>query len=200
MASRAATAPARALVVSEIRAHQLGEVSEHDPRSANCAAAAIFAFASRAAGRSLHPRRIAAAQAVAQVDCSPATPSTTRRRSIRGCRRSSESNIYNTINHLQGYQNRYYASSHRQDRRPNGSARTGRAWRAAAATSPPNCSPPAATCSTQPSVILTVQGSRVAGRGRGARRAPGFDQRPTAAAAPPSARRAPTMTLPASPR
>jgi leucyl aminopeptidase len=101
----------------------------------------------------------------------------------------SESNLYDTINHLQSYQNRYYTSSY------------GKAsaewihdtWQALAAgrsdvtTELSGC----ADCSTQPSVILTIQGTELpdeivvlgghldsiisGGGGSNSQRAPGAD-------------------------
>ena len=71
----------------------------------------------------------------------------------------AEANIYNTINHLSGYKNRYYTSSYGKT-----SAewiRTHLAWPGghAAPTSPRELFTACANCSTQPSVILTIQGT-----------------------------------------
>ncbi|WP_332749794.1 M20/M25/M40 family metallo-hydrolase, partial [Hydrogenophaga sp.] len=72
---------------------------------------------------------------------------------------ASEANIYNTINHLSSYQNRYYTST---------TGKTSAEWirttwqglagtRTDVSTELLSCS----TCSTQPSVILTVQGAEL---------------------------------------
>ena len=72
---------------------------------------------------------------------------------------TSETNIYNTINHLSSYQNRYYTSA---------TGKTSAEWirdtwqglagsRTDVSTELFSCS----NCSTQPSVILTVQGAEL---------------------------------------
>ncbi len=143
------------LVVSEIRAHQLGEVSDYiHHREQRCGG--YFAFKSRRDANNFiasDATTVAvqkSALAAYTID-SPATVSL-------WLPQVSEANIYNTINHLSSYQNRYYASV------------TGKvsaewirdSWQALAASRNDvttelftGCS----NCSTQPSVILTIQGT-----------------------------------------
>lgn len=144
-----------ALVVSEIKAYQLSEVSEYiHHRELRCGG--YFAFKSRreadafiASDRTYQAVQ-KSAQAVYTVD-NPGTVSL-------WLPQVSEANIYGTINHLSSYQNRYYASA------------TGKlsaewirdSWQALAGSRSDvttelftACS----NCSTQPSVILTIQGA-----------------------------------------
>ena len=142
-----------ALVVSEIKAHQLSEVSEHiHQRELRCGG--YFAFRSRddadAFIRSDRSAEVAKRSLLAtytidnQATVNPWLPL------------ANETNIYNTINHLSGYQNRYYTST---------TGKTSAEWirttwqglagsRTDVTSELFSCS----NCSTQPSVILTVQG------------------------------------------
>ena len=126
-----------ALVLAEIQAHQLGDVSRQiHERENRCGG--YFAFATRAEADAFI-RSDRSLQAMRTRRSSPATPSTTRPRSIRGCRRSSKANIYNTINHLSGYRTATTPAPTARPR-PSGSAQRGKAWPARAPTSPPSCS------------------------------------------------------------
>jgi leucyl aminopeptidase len=145
-----------ALVVSEIRAHQLGAVSEHiHQRELRCGG--YFAFRSRAEAEAFI-REDQSARAIArtvlpdysidnQATVDPWLPQV------------SEQNLYQSIDHLQAYQNRYYTSTDGK-----ASAEWIRdTWQALAAgrgdvtTEVSAC----ANCSTQPSVILTIQGAEL---------------------------------------
>jgi len=145
-----------ALVVSEIKAHQLSEVSEYiHQRELRCGG--YFAFKTRVEAdafiRSDRSADIARTSLLVsytidnQTTVNPWLPLT------------SETNIYNTINHLSSYQNRYYTST---------TGRTSAEWirdtwqglagsRTDVSTELFSCS----NCSTQPSVILTVQGAEL---------------------------------------
>ncbi len=145
-----------ALVVSEIKAHQLGEVSEYvHERELRCGG--YFAFKSRKEADDF----IASDRSAAAMQASMAANYTIDNAATvePWLPQASESNIYNTINHLQGYQNRFYASS--TGKTSAEWIRT--AWQALAtgrddvASELVNCG----TCSTQPSVVLTIQGAEL---------------------------------------
>ncbi|MEO6364560.1 MAG: M20/M25/M40 family metallo-hydrolase, partial [Luteimonas sp.] len=143
-----------ALVVSQIQAHQLSVVSEQiHAQEKRCGG--FFAFNTRAqadafirSDRSAHAmqRSLLVPYTIDnQATVNPWLPQVV------------ESNLYNTINTLQAYQNRYYTS-------PTG--KTSAEWirtswqglagsRTDVTTELFNCG----TCSTQPSVILTIQGT-----------------------------------------
>lgn len=143
------------LVVSEIKAYQLGEVSEYiHQRELRCGG--YFAFKSRGEADAFiaSDRTFQAVQKSALSFYTIDNPGTV----ALWLPQVSESNIYDTINHLSSYQNRYYASA------------TGRSsaewirdsWQALAGSRSDvttelftACS----NCSTQPSVILTIQGT-----------------------------------------
>ena len=146
------------LVVSEIRAHQLSVVSETiHQRELRCGG--YFAFRSRAEADAF-VRSDKSAQAIAAsllVDYTIDNQATVD----PWLSQVSESNLYDTIDHLQAYQNRYYTSS------------TGKAsaewirdtWQGLANGRSDVSSElfACSTCSTQPSVILTVQGNELPG-------------------------------------
>ena len=142
MASRAATAPVPRSWCRRSRRTSSAK-SANTSTSANCAAAGIFAFKSRKQAEDFVASDRSAAIAQASLLASYTIDNQATVDPWLG--QVSESNIYNTINHLQGYQNRYYASAHRQDLGGVDPHHLAGRWRAAAATSPPNCSPPAAT-------------------------------------------------------
>lgn len=145
------------LVVSEIKAHQLGEISGYiHEREMRCGG--YFAFKSReqADGFITSDRAAAAMQASLAANYSIDNSATVDPWLLQ----VSESNIYNTINHLSGYQNRYFASS------------TGRSsaewirttWQGLAAGRSDVTSElftACGNCSSQPSVILTIQGAEL---------------------------------------
>ena len=176
-----------ALIVSEIRAHQLGEVSDYiHQREMRCGG--YFAFESREQADDF----IASDQSAAVMQASMAANYTIDNAATvePWLPQASESNIYNTINHLQGYQNRYYTSSTGKS-----SAEWIRTtWQGLAAGRGDVTSELFAACgncSTQPSVILTIQGAELPnevvvlgahldsinanGGGSTAQRAPGAD-------------------------
>ncbi|MGH8077649.1 MAG: M20/M25/M40 family metallo-hydrolase, partial [Lysobacter sp.] len=145
-----------ALVVAEIKAHQLSEISRQiHERENRCGG--YFAFATRAAAdafvssdRSLHATNatfLASYTVDNQTTVNPWLPQV------------AEGNIYNTINHLSSYKNRYYTSSYGKT-----SAEWIRTtWQSLAGARTDvtselfNC----ANCSTQPSAILTIQGTEL---------------------------------------
>ena len=142
------------LVVSEIRAHQLSVVSETiHQRELRCGG--YFAFRSRAEADAF-VRSDKSAQAIAAsllVDYTIDNQATVD----PWLSQVSESNLYDTIDHLQGYQNRYYASSDGK-----ASAEWIRdTWQVLAGGRGDVSSElfACSSCSTQPSVILTVQGT-----------------------------------------
>jgi len=174
-----------ALVVSQIKAHQLSEVSEYvHQREKRCGG--YFAFKTRAqADAFIRSDRTAQAMQRSllvdytidnQATVNPWLPAVV------------ESNLYNTINHLQSYQNRYYNST---------TGKSSAEWirttwqglagsRTDVSTELVACN----TCSIQPSVILTIQGTDLPdeivvlgahldstsnGSGGNDRRAPGAD-------------------------
>ena len=144
------------LVVSEIRNHALGDVSEviHQ-REKRCGG--YFAFATRQAADAFiaNDRSALAARSLAvsyTIDngatVNPWLPQV------------GEANIYDTINTLQGYKNRYYASSYGKAAAEWIKSR----WETLAAGRSDvttelftGCT----NCSTQPSVILTIHGNEL---------------------------------------
>ncbi len=142
------------LVVSEIKAHMLSRIAERiHQREQRCGG--FFAFATReeadafiASDRSAHAMRSNALLAAYTIDNqSTVTPWLSQ---------VQHTNIYNTINTLSTYQNRYYTS-------PTG--KTSAEWirntwqglagsRTDVTSELSTCS----NCSTQPSVILTIRG------------------------------------------
>ncbi len=145
------------LVVSEIKAHQLSDVSEHiHQRELRCGG--YFAFKSRDEADAFVASDRSSAIAQASLLASYTIDNQATVNPWLG--QVSESNLYNTINHLQGYQNRYYTSA------------TGRtsaewihsSWQALAAGRndvTAELFTACSDCSTQPSVILTVQGAEL---------------------------------------
>ena len=144
-----------ALMLSEIKAHQLSEVSDYiHHREQRCGG--YFAFASRKqADDFIRSDRAAEAAQTAAV-----APNTIDNQATvtPWLSQVSETNIYNTINHLSSYPNRYYAS-------PTGKSSAewirdtwqGLAnWRTDVST---ELFTACGNCSTQPSVILTIQGT-----------------------------------------
>lgn len=173
-----------ALVVSEISAHQLQQVSQYvHQREKRCGG--YFAFATRAEAEAFirNDRAADAIRRALLVDYTIDNQATVD----PWLSQVAESNLYNTIDHLQGYQNRYYTSSYGK-----ASAEWIRdTWQGLAGgrsdvtTELSNCS----SCSTQPSVILTIQGAELpnevvvlgahldstAGGSSNSQRAPGAD-------------------------
>lgn len=145
------------LVVAKIRAYQLSRVSERiHARERRCGG--YFAFASRedadAFVRSDRSRQAMKSQAI-RVEYSIDNQATVD----PWLAQVQHANIYNTIAHLSGYQNRYYASS---------DGKTAAEWirttwqnlagdRADVTSELFAC----ANCSTQPSVILTIRGTEL---------------------------------------
>ena len=146
-----------ALMVSEIKAHQLGDVSEYvHERELRCGG--YFAFKSREEADDF----IASDRSAAAMEASLAANYTIDNAATvePWLPQASEANIYNTINHLQGYQNRYYASSTGKT-----SAEWIRTtWQGLAAGRGDVSSElftACGNCSIQPSVILTIQGAEL---------------------------------------
>lgn len=144
-----------ALMVSEIKAHRLGEVSDyihhHERRCGG-----YFAFTSRReADAFIASDRAAEALQKSEPASYPIDNSRTVDPWLAQVR---EENIYNTINHLSSYQNRYFASATGQ-----ASAEWIRdAWQALAGMRSDVTAElftACGNCSTQPSVILTIEGS-----------------------------------------
>lgn len=175
-----------ALMVSEIKAHQLSVVSEQiHQREHRCGG--FFAFPSRAQADAF----IRSDRTAEIVNRSLLVDYTIDNQATVGpwLPQASESNIYNTIEHLSSYQNRYYASTTGK----NSAEWIRNTWQGLAAGRSDvtselfNCS----NCSTQPSVILTIQGSELpnevvvlgghldsingSGGGSNSQRAPGAD-------------------------
>ena len=177
------------LVLAEIRAHQLSRITERiHQRERRCGG--YFAFSTRAEAeaflrndRSRPPqaRKSPAIMVEYSID-SQAMVSP-------WLDQVQHTNIYNTINHLSTYQNRYYASSYGRD----AALWIQSTWMGLAAGRSDvtselfSCS----SCSTQPSVILTIRGNElpnevvvlgghldsinVSGGGSAGQRAPGAD-------------------------
>ena len=147
------------LVLAEVRAHQLSRITERiHQRERRCGG--YFAFPTRAEAeaflRSASPRSPLARKSPAimveygidsQATVSPWLDQV------------QHANIHNTINHLQSYQNRYYASSYGRD----AALWIQATWMALAAGRSDVSSElfACAGCSTQPSVILTIRGNEL---------------------------------------
>lgn len=144
------------LVIAELQARQLADVSQlvHDKQH-RCGG--YFAFGTRVEAETFL-RSERAAKALSQVML--AAYGIDNQATVEPWLSSvSEANIYNTITHLSGYQNRYFAS-------PTG--RSSAEWirdtwsglagaRSDVTTELVAC----ANCSTQPSVVLTIQGAEL---------------------------------------
>lgn len=144
------------LVIATARAHQLGELSAFVHRSEN-RCGGFFAFDTRAEAEAF-VRNDRSARALAQ----PLAASYTIDNQATvdpWIPQASEQNIYDTIEHLSGYLNRYYASSTGQSSAEwiRDTWQSLAAGRGDASTELFSCG----SCSTQPSVILTVQGSEL---------------------------------------
>lgn len=143
------------LVVSEIKAHQLPQVAERiHAREKRCGG--YFAFATRAEADAFvrNDRTAQAARLAALVDYTIDNHATVD----PWLPQVQASNILSTIQHLStAYPNRYYSSTHGQ----NSANWIRDAWaalgngRSDVSTELFSCS----NCSTQPSVILTIQGT-----------------------------------------
>ena len=146
------------LVVAEIRAHQLSRVTERvHLRERRCGG--YFAFPTReeaeAFVRSDRSAEVVSGRATARVAYTIDNQSTVS----PWLDQVQHTNIYNTINHLQTYQNRYYASSYGKDAAEW--IRT--TWQGLAGTRSDVTSElfACSNCSTQPSVILTIRGNEL---------------------------------------
>jgi leucyl aminopeptidase len=146
------------LVISEIRAHQLAAISERiHQRELRCGG--YFAFRSRAEAEAFirDDRSAQALRRTLLADYSIDNQATV----APWLGAVSESNLYDTIDHLQSYQNRYYTSTHGK-----AAAEWIRdTWQALAGGRSDVSSELSAcgNCSTQPSVILTIQGNELPG-------------------------------------
>lgn len=149
----------RALVVAELRAHQLSEISRRMHESER-SCGGYFAFASRAEAeafvRSDRSRQALQAADVAYTIDNPGTVDA-------WLPQVSEANLYATIDHLSNaYRSRYYASS-------TGVAAANwirDSWQALAgdrSDTSVELFTTCGNCASQPSVILTVQGTDLAG-------------------------------------
>jgi leucyl aminopeptidase len=148
-----------ALIVSKIRAYQLSQISERiHVREQRCGG--FFAFASQAEADAF-VRNDRSAQGVARKAALAAYTIDNQATVDPWLSLVQHTNIYNTINTLSTYQNRYYAST---------TGRTSAEWirttwqglagsRTDVTSELSTCS----TCSTQPSVILTIQGAELPG-------------------------------------
>ena len=146
------------LVISRIQAHQLSQVSQQiHAREHRCGG--FFAFASRDEAE----RFLAADQSAATLDATFADYSVDNQATVGPwLPQVQESRIRASIDHLSNaYPNRYYASSHGQQ----SAEWIGDSWAALASGRSDasvelftGCS----TCSTQPSVILTIEGTDLA--------------------------------------
>ena len=148
-----------ALIVSKIRAYQLSQVSERiHVREQRCGG--FFAFASQAEADAF-VRNDRSAQGVARKAALAAYTIDNQATVNPWLSLVQHTNIYNTINTLSTYQNRYYAST---------TGRTSAEWirttwqglagsRTDVTSELSTCS----NCSTQPSVILTIQGAELPG-------------------------------------
>ena len=146
------------LVISEIRAHQLGDVTRviHE-RELRCGGYFAFRSAAEAEAFLRNDRSRQAVQQLAAIAYTVDNQATVN----PWLPQVSATNIYNTINTLQGYKNRYYTSSYGK-----ASAEWIRTtWQGLAGSRTDVTSElfACATCSTQPSVILTVQGTELPG-------------------------------------
>jgi leucyl aminopeptidase len=177
------------LVLAEVRAHQLSRITERiHQRERRCGG--YFAFSTRAEAeaflRNASPRPPLARKSPAmRVEYSIDSQATVS----PWLDQVQHANIHATINHLQAYQNRYYASSYGRD----AALWIQSTWMALAAGRSDVTSElfACASCSTQPSVILTIRGNEfpnevvvlgghldsinVSGGGSTGQRAPGAD-------------------------
>jgi leucyl aminopeptidase len=145
------------LVLAEVRAHQLSRITERiHQREHRCGG--YFAFSTRAeaeaflrSDRSRSPlaRKSPAIRVEYSIDSQAAVSP--------WLDQVQHANIHATINHLQTYQNRYYASSYGRD----AALWIQSTWMALAAGRSDVTSElfACASCSTQPSVILTIRGN-----------------------------------------
>jgi bacterial leucyl aminopeptidase len=147
------------IVISEIKAHQLADVSRHvHEKERRCGGFFAFGSAKDAENFIRNDRSLQAMQGVAalaaytldnQATVNPWLPQV------------AEANIYGTINTLSGYRNRYYTSTYGK-----ASAEWIRTkWQGLAGTRTDVTTEltTCATCATQPSVILTIQGNELPG-------------------------------------
>ncbi|MFT3807098.1 M20/M25/M40 family metallo-hydrolase [Arenimonas sp.] len=144
------------VVLSEIRAHQLGDVTRviHE-RELRCGGYFAFASAKEAEHFLRNDRSRQAVQQAALIAYTVDNQATVN----PWLPQVSATNIYSTINTLSGYKNRYYTSTYGK-----ASAEWIRTtWQglAGARTDVTSELFACATCSTQPSVILTVQGAEL---------------------------------------
>ncbi|MGO4774041.1 M20/M25/M40 family metallo-hydrolase, partial [Lysobacter sp. 2RAB21] len=145
----------KALQISQIKAHQLSQISETiHGRENRCGG--YFAFDTREQAEAFirNDKSAAAASRSLAADYSIDNQATVN----PWLDSVSESRIYDTIDHLQSYKNRYYTSSYGK----SAAEWIKSAWAGLAATRTDvtaelfdGCS----NCSTQPSVILTVKGA-----------------------------------------
>jgi leucyl aminopeptidase len=146
-----------ALVVAELRAHQLGDI-DRAIHAAERHCGGYFAFATRAAAEAFIRSDRSRQGLLATADYTIDQQGTV----AKWLPQASEAEIHDTIEHLStDFPNRYYASSHGRSAalwiRDRWLALTaGRSDVTAELFT--DCS----TCSTQPSVILTIQGSDLA--------------------------------------
>ena len=148
-----------ALVLSEIRAYQLGAVSEYvHQREHRCGG--YFAFRSRREAEAFIRSDRSATVAHKSLAASYSIDNAAQVQDWLP--QVSEARIYDTIDHLQSYRNRYYASTTGKS-----SAEWIRdAWQALAAGRPDVTTElftACGNCSTQPSVILTIPGAELPG-------------------------------------
>ena len=145
------------LVVSEIRAHQLDDVSEYvHQREHRCGG--YFAFRSRREADAFV--RADRSAAIAQAALATSYTIDNAAQVNEWMPQVSEARIYDTIDHLQGYRNRYYASTTGKS-----SAEwirdTWQALAAGRADVTTELFTACGNCSTQPSVILTIPGAEL---------------------------------------
>lgn len=146
------------LVIAETQAHKLGEVAERIHRKEQ-RCGGYFAFRTRAEAIAF----VNSDHSIQAISKSMASNYTIDNQATVSpwLTRVSRNNIYNTINHLQSYRNRYYASSHGRS-----AAEWIRSQWASLAGSRSDVTTElytgCANCSTQPSVILTVRGTDLA--------------------------------------
>lgn len=144
-----------ALMLSEIKAHQLSEVSEYIHTSEQ-RCGGYFAFESREEADDFI--RADRAAAIAQTALAAQYTIDNQITINPWLSQVNETNIYNTINHLSSYPNRYYAS-------PTGKSSAEwirNTWQSLAAGRTDVTTElftACGNCSTQPSVILTIQGT-----------------------------------------
>ncbi len=143
-----------ALVLSEIKAHQLSQISEViHLRELRCGG--YFAFSTRAEAEAfLRSDRSAKALKTSLVNTYTIDNQTTVNPWLG---QVQQTNIYNTINTLSAYQNRYYTSA--EGKTSAESIRTNWQNLAGSRTDVSSQLFSCANCSTQPSVILTIQGT-----------------------------------------